>query len=307
MRRSNKMTRATLIVLAAVLLLGFPGAALADDSSEDLARQLTEPESAYVAVTRAMYASIRAQLAPLRSALADPSHVTPKEWSSLGNGVVAAAIDDSISSPPPAFASITGLHQEINSAACMVREASAGFYGILETAAMASAGAAGSTDVYAGIGLVLLANQLASLNSATGKLESALGAAEVGLELLVVLRVEELEEQEEQVETAKGAGDLFGISLDPWDYCFIATAAYGTPAAEEIQVLRDFRDGVLLQSAAGRDLVGFYYAASPPVADFIAEHEWLRTAVREGIVDPIVWLVREARPLWETQMTTPAP
>lgn len=282
------MTRTTLIVLTAILLLGFPGTALADDSSDDLVYQLTKPESDYVNSTRVKYASIRAQLAPLRSALAAPSQVTVEQWSSLGSGVGFTTADIAISSPPPAFTSIQGLHQEIRSAAVMVHEASAGFDGILDTAAMASAGAAGNTDVYAGIGLVALADQLASLNSATEKLEGALGAAEMGLELLVVLRVEELEQQEEQVETAGGLSDLFGISLDPWDYCFIATAAYGTPAAEEIQVLRDFRDGVLLQSAASRDLVGFYYAASPPIADFTAEHEWLRTTVREGIVDPIV-------------------
>ena len=111
----------------------------------------------------------------------------------------------------------------------------------------------------------------------------------------------------EQEETISGISDILGISLDPDDYCFIATAAYGTPAAEEIQVLRDFRDTVLLRSEAGHDLVGFYYAASPPVADFIAEHEWLRTAVREGLVDPIVWLVREARPLWETPVAAIEP
>ena len=108
-------------------------------------------------------------------------------------------------------------------------------------------------------------------------------------------------------EEYKRDNGVLDISLDPWDYCFIATAVYGTPAAEEIQVLRDFRDGVLQRSAAGRDLVDFYYAASPPVADFIAEHEWLRTAVREGIVDPIVWLAGEARPLWETPVAAMEP
>ena len=80
--------------------------------------------------------------------------------------------------------------------------------------------------------------------------------------------------------------------------CFIATAAYGTASAEEIDVLREFRDDVLLKSEAGRDYVGFYYAVSPPIADFIASHEWLRTGVREGFVDPIVRVVRTTSPLW---------
>ena len=63
--------------------------------------------------------------------------------------------------------------------------------------------------------------------------------------------------------------------------------------------MREFRDGVLKQSAAGCAFVDFYYEYSPPVADFIAGHEWLRTAVREGFVDPIVWSVEKTRALWE--------
>lgn len=285
------MTRVILVLLAALVLAGFPGIVVANDSSEDLVSQLTKTESDCVNSTRVKYASIRAQLAPLRSALAAPSHVTEQEWSSLAGGPVF--LTTGLLTPPPAFASIQGLNQEVGGAAASLDRC---------CKYCNPAGQLVSDAAYLGMdeSFLIMAEWLADLNSATEKLEGSLLAAEVGLELLVVLRVEELEQQEEQVETAGGLSDLFGISLDPWDYCFIATAAYGTPAAEEIQVLRDFRDGVLLQSAAGRDLVGFYYAASPPVADFIAEHEWLRTTVREGIVDPIVWLVREAQPLWET-------
>ena len=144
---------------------------------------------------------------------------------------------------------------------------------------------------------LVMAHLLAGLDRSTEQLEGALGAAEAGLELLVVLRVEELEE-EEQAEAATGLQDPFGISLDPWDYCFIATAAYGTPAAQEIDILRGFRDEVLLECGPGRAFVDFYYANSPPVADFIAEREWLRAVVREGFIDPTVWLLEETRMLW---------
>ena len=69
--------------------------------------------------------------------------------------------------------------------------------------------------------------------------------------------------------------------------CFIATAAYGTPMAEEIEVLRDFRDEYLLTNAMGEALVNLYYTVSPPMALFITEHPSLRLAVRAGLV-PVV-------------------
>jgi hypothetical protein len=73
--------------------------------------------------------------------------------------------------------------------------------------------------------------------------------------------------------------------------CFIATAAYGTPTAKQIDLLREFRDVVLLKSTVGSRFVGLYYQISPPVADFVAGNELLRTLVRELLVDPIVWVV----------------
>lgn len=62
--------------------------------------------------------------------------------------------------------------------------------------------------------------------------------------------------------------------------CFIATAAYGSYLDPRVKVLREFRDAYLLTNPAGRAFVKFYYAASPPVADFIGRHESLKTAVR---------------------------
>ena len=70
--------------------------------------------------------------------------------------------------------------------------------------------------------------------------------------------------------------------------CFIATAAYGTPLVEEIQVLRQFRDEYLLTNPAGRLLVSLYYTTSPPVADLISKHEGLRAVTRIAL-EPIIW------------------
>ena len=80
--------------------------------------------------------------------------------------------------------------------------------------------------------------------------------------------------------------------------CFIATAAYGTPTAEQIDVLREFRDVVLRESATGSRFIALYYRLSPPVADFIARSDLLRTLVRELLIDPIVWIVEATGNIW---------
>ena len=74
--------------------------------------------------------------------------------------------------------------------------------------------------------------------------------------------------------------------------CFIATAALGTPAAVEIDILRQFRDEVLRHNPAGRAFIVTYYKLSPPVARFIARHRSLRFLVRKCIINPAVSLSR---------------
>jgi len=69
--------------------------------------------------------------------------------------------------------------------------------------------------------------------------------------------------------------------------CFIATAAYGTPMAEEIQILREFRDKYLLANPLGQALVNFYYKVSPPMAEFITEHPSLKPIVRAGLLPAV--------------------
>lgn len=82
--------------------------------------------------------------------------------------------------------------------------------------------------------------------------------------------------------------------------CFIATAAYGSETAEEIDILREFRNEVLARNALGTGLVSLYYRASPPAAGFIARHETLRTIVRVGLLDPIVNVLNRTRSSWSS-------
>jgi hypothetical protein len=74
--------------------------------------------------------------------------------------------------------------------------------------------------------------------------------------------------------------------------CFIATAAYGSYMEPHVMTLRQFRDSYLLTNKLGTKFVEVYYKYSPPMADFIAEHDALRSVARIGLA-PLVgfsWL-----------------
>ena len=74
--------------------------------------------------------------------------------------------------------------------------------------------------------------------------------------------------------------------------CFIATAAYATPFAEEIDVLRNWRDDFLEASYPGRLFIKTYYTLSPPVADNISESVGKRKIVRTAL-GPIVKILKD--------------
>jgi hypothetical protein len=98
---------------------------------------------------------------------------------------------------------------------------------------------------------------------------------------------------------ALGDGGTEGPSQPPGGGgCFIATAAYGTDTARQLDILREFRDEVLLPNSLGTKLVSLYYKTSPPIADFISQNEVLRTVVRVGFVEPIVKILTWTHGLW---------
>lgn len=69
--------------------------------------------------------------------------------------------------------------------------------------------------------------------------------------------------------------------------CFIATAAFGTSMAHEINVLRSFRDNYLMRESAGRSFISLYYRVSPTVAKLISKSETLKFVTRMLLL-PIV-------------------
>jgi len=48
--------------------------------------------------------------------------------------------------------------------------------------------------------------------------------------------------------------------------------------------------GFLVTNRPGRALIRFYYRYSPPLADFIADRDWLRALVR-GLLTPVIAMI----------------
>ena len=69
--------------------------------------------------------------------------------------------------------------------------------------------------------------------------------------------------------------------------CFIATAAFGSPLAPQVVILRKFRDTVLIKSAVGRSFIHAYNRYSPPLAGIVEKHQSLRVIIRLGLI-PLV-------------------
>ena len=69
--------------------------------------------------------------------------------------------------------------------------------------------------------------------------------------------------------------------------CCTATAAFGTPMARGIGILREFRDEFLLTNRMGTILAALYYRVSPPIVDFITEHPSLKPVVRAGLAPAV--------------------
>ena len=70
--------------------------------------------------------------------------------------------------------------------------------------------------------------------------------------------------------------------------CFIATAVYGSPYANEVIVLKDFRDRWLLKYNLGKMFVKLYYLVSPPIANYISRNNSLKNITKIFIVMPLI-------------------
>lgn len=92
-------------------------------------------------------------------------------------------------------------------------------------------------------------------------------------------------------DTSAYLADEMGYQRTTDTGCFIATAAYGTPTASDIDILRAFRDTVLASSRVTRWTIPLYYKISPPIARWIERSDRRQRFVREFIVSPAVQIV----------------
>ena len=80
---------------------------------------------------------------------------------------------------------------------------------------------------------------------------------------------------ETELQTSEGGG------------CLIATAAYGSEMAPQVQFLREIRDNTVLQTQSGTSFMtafnSFYYTFSPTVADYERENPVFKEAVKVGL------------------------
>jgi len=73
--------------------------------------------------------------------------------------------------------------------------------------------------------------------------------------------------------------------------CLIATAAYGSELAPQVQFLREVRDNKLLHTESGTSFMGtfndFYYSFSPTIADYERENPVFKEIVKLAITPMI--------------------
>jgi hypothetical protein len=76
------------------------------------------------------------------------------------------------------------------------------------------------------------------------------------------------------------------------DACFVATAAFGSIMANDVEMLRRFRDTFLRQNVLGELAVESYYTFGPALAGVVGESDELRGVARDGLSPLVAW-VRE--------------
>ena len=77
------------------------------------------------------------------------------------------------------------------------------------------------------------------------------------------------------------------VEQPPGGGCLIATATFGSEMAPQVQILREIRDNIVLQTESGTSFMTvfnqFYYSFSPTIADYERENPIFKEAVKLAI------------------------
>ena len=75
-------------------------------------------------------------------------------------------------------------------------------------------------------------------------------------------------------------------------YCFIATAAYGSPLAQEVVLLQNYRDTYLAPNVLGEKFIQTYYRYSPYLARQVNRNKLLKLLAR-CLLSPLICLIKK--------------
>ena len=85
-------------------------------------------------------------------------------------------------------------------------------------------------------------------------------------------------------EDIEGGTNIFSTKSTKGGGCLIATAAFGSEMAPQVQFLRELRDNTVLQTESGTSFMTgfnqFYYSFSPTIADYERENPAFKEAVK---------------------------
>ena len=108
----------------------------------------------------------------------------------------------------------------------------------------------------------------------------------VGLFVLLLLLIVGL------LVSESGGGGSSGSSSNSDPNCYIATMVYGSNTAHEVELLRQFRDRVLLSYTLGKKFVNWYYCNSPRFVDRF-KHSTVVNQCVKLVLNPIVYVIRK--------------
>jgi hypothetical protein len=79
--------------------------------------------------------------------------------------------------------------------------------------------------------------------------------------------------------------------------CTFETVAFGSKMEPYLEILRNFRDRILLANTIGREIVDLYYKYSPPIADYLRGHALPRAVVKHALipVTGVAWMMMHFR------------